>query len=632
MSNLPGHLQKVPEPKTPKHPLAKLKKQYGGLNAYARHKQLINNYQLYYPSDKEKLLAKNSASTSGSTSAYDVLKRSHKFLWDADDITEAERSWDAKLAKRYYDKLFKEYCIADLSQYQKNRVAMRWRIEREVKAGKGQFICGEKRCNVDQGLESWEVNFAYEEQGEKKNALVKLRLCPECSLKLNFHSQKKKAVKKAKKEKESRKRRKHEAKSKEKAKRKRNDSSSSDSSSDSEDEEPPEPTEPVPSSSTEDEAKLKAEAEKLAQEAASIWAKDPLDEEKRNRQFYCINMPSLLHQAFLEERSDLLKPAKPQTSKTGRCTSMCPQNELRFRSKNNLVHPLETLTPFAKLTREKRQFDLDKAVKEYSRPAADKKVNFNDVRPYDTLMSTSEYLLSIVDSYQSASQWPLVYEFVCDRFRAIRQDLIVQDLKPQRVVTLLETMIPFYLDSRRKCIDLKTNVIDPRLHEAEMDECFIRWLQAAKDGAEVSPEIIQAYAYYYLNNPSLIIDLLNVFGESESLLDLLRFSIQFYNGNSWLFFDTYKNTRIHYQRSALWIHFADMRIFTLQCFRASMSAPRISFPLELLAEHLGFTQSADLGSCLRELFKIDGSLVVPFAFHGLVHLNLTKPSHCWFAD
>ena len=40
--------------------------------------------------------------------------------------------------------------------------------------GKGQFICGNKKCNEDEGLRSWEVNFAYMEHGEKKNALVKL--------------------------------------------------------------------------------------------------------------------------------------------------------------------------------------------------------------------------------------------------------------------------------------------------------------------------------------------------------------------------------------------------------------------------------------------------------------------------
>lgn len=51
---------------------------------------------------------------------------------------------------------------------------MRWRIEKEVLVGKGQFICGEKKCNSRDGLKTWEVNFGYIEHGAKKNALVKL--------------------------------------------------------------------------------------------------------------------------------------------------------------------------------------------------------------------------------------------------------------------------------------------------------------------------------------------------------------------------------------------------------------------------------------------------------------------------
>lgn len=41
----------------------------------------------------------------------------------------------------------------------------------------GQFQCGNKRCENQEGLKSWEVNFAYVEQGEKRNALVKLSKC-----------------------------------------------------------------------------------------------------------------------------------------------------------------------------------------------------------------------------------------------------------------------------------------------------------------------------------------------------------------------------------------------------------------------------------------------------------------------
>lgn len=128
------------------------------LDVYTRHKELINQYYLCYPGAAAKL----QRDTSRDRTDYDVLKDNHRFLWDDNEVLltsrkfiylqkkfsydkygrlyspssfwvlinllhlfqlmkAAEKSWEARLAKRYYDKLFKEYCIADLSQYRKNR-------------------------------------------------------------------------------------------------------------------------------------------------------------------------------------------------------------------------------------------------------------------------------------------------------------------------------------------------------------------------------------------------------------------------------------------------------------------------------------------------------------------------------
>lgn len=74
-------------------------------------------------------------------------------------------------------------------------------------SGKGQFVCGSLTCDAQKQLKSWEVNFGYVEDGEKKNALVKLRLCPACSDMLNYQKmqKQKKEAKKEEKRKEKRK-------------------------------------------------------------------------------------------------------------------------------------------------------------------------------------------------------------------------------------------------------------------------------------------------------------------------------------------------------------------------------------------------------------------------------------------
>ncbi|XP_064486795.1 protein FRA10AC1 homolog [Ornithodoros turicata] len=165
------------------------------LDAYTRHKKLINDYLLCYPGTTAKL--KRDASRDRTD--FDIIRENHRFLWDetADDID----SWEKQLAKRYYDKLFKEYCICDLTYYKANKIAMRWRTEQEVIDGTGQFSCGEKKCKCSEGMRTWEVNFAYLEQNEKKNALVKLRLCSECSFKLNYRFQRKELTKQPEKRK-----------------------------------------------------------------------------------------------------------------------------------------------------------------------------------------------------------------------------------------------------------------------------------------------------------------------------------------------------------------------------------------------------------------------------------------------
>ncbi len=118
-------------------------------------------------------------------------------------------TWEKKVAIKYYDKLFKEYCLADLSRHkvllsgcvyarslfdaraQENKIGMRWRTQKEVFSGitqhpaalsatlsranicvctytysnhviamisgKGQFSCGNIACDVREDLSSYEV-------------------------------------------------------------------------------------------------------------------------------------------------------------------------------------------------------------------------------------------------------------------------------------------------------------------------------------------------------------------------------------------------------------------------------------------------------------------------------------------
>ncbi|KAI3624667.1 hypothetical protein CBS14141_003095 [Malassezia furfur] len=116
----------------------------------------------------------------------DALRRHHRFL--RDDRERPDASYEAQVARKYYDSLYKEH-------YRTRGIALRWRTEDEVVDGIGQFTCANQRCEwhveptIRTKLETYEVPFAYEEPGEdgapvRKQALVKLVLCAACAVKL----------------------------------------------------------------------------------------------------------------------------------------------------------------------------------------------------------------------------------------------------------------------------------------------------------------------------------------------------------------------------------------------------------------------------------------------------------------
>lgn len=90
---------------------------FNNLNPYEIHKKLINEYILRRPGDTKHLFQRD---TTKDRTDFDVLRDNHRFLWDDDE--NEEDTWEKRFAKRYYDKLFKEYCIADLSRYKENKV------------------------------------------------------------------------------------------------------------------------------------------------------------------------------------------------------------------------------------------------------------------------------------------------------------------------------------------------------------------------------------------------------------------------------------------------------------------------------------------------------------------------------
>ncbi|KAH0543921.1 hypothetical protein FGG08_001822 [Glutinoglossum americanum] len=185
-------------------------------SAYTRHLQQVSAYLHYYGGSKPQ--------PSSFRTERQLLEENHKFIRDDDDGDEAGAG-EKEIARRYYEKLFREFALVELGRWREgmadagwenDQVAMRWRTKDEVLSGKGQFTCASLSCSrrddvvIDPeagengdpqdgdeqasrkrrrgdtggGLQTFELNFGYVEEGIKKNALVKVRVCQRCARKL----------------------------------------------------------------------------------------------------------------------------------------------------------------------------------------------------------------------------------------------------------------------------------------------------------------------------------------------------------------------------------------------------------------------------------------------------------------
>jgi protein FRA10AC1 len=60
---------------------------------------------------------------SSSTTEFDILRASHKFLRQDNDPAESHNnSWNDQLAQKYYDSLFREFAVCDLKHYKSGNV------------------------------------------------------------------------------------------------------------------------------------------------------------------------------------------------------------------------------------------------------------------------------------------------------------------------------------------------------------------------------------------------------------------------------------------------------------------------------------------------------------------------------
>ena len=189
----------------------------------------------------------------------------------------------------------------------------------------------------------------------------------------------------------------------------------------------------------------------------------------------------------------------------GTCMQMCPPREIASREKQRRLHFFETLaftspTSNSSSQQEKLKVDSRAAVKEFSRSAAGKSIDPSDLRPANVLLRTMNYLIEEIASRDSVYPWQMIYGFVFDRIRAIRQDLVVQRITGKPVVEIFEKACRFHILSGYKLSESPLDVFDPKINNDHTTECLKRLLcfYETEAGPSAYKDTRSEFESYYL--------------------------------------------------------------------------------------------------------------------------------------
>ena len=280
----------------------------------------------------------------------------------------------------------------------------------------------------------------------------------------------------------------------------------------------------------------------------------------------------------------------------GQCLDMCPLSERISREQSGRLSIFEMLPGT-------ESFKYPKAnpfacVKEYSRSAAGCKTDdVVTLRPAHVLISTMNFLINeILKQVGYKKRWIDIYDFVSDRIRAIRQDLIIQRVETKIAVEILIKAVRFHIVIMEKlkdevdfdkglCLDhLRSYLTSLSLHSKTV-------------GGHMNSFDLEIQLYSVLinfNSPEMVHDivrnlLFEAIGQpydSKRQLLLQLTSSQSLSNHIQLFRIFEKLPYI--AACCLSMHLDVLRVNALEIFNSAYSCKNIKVPIEVIAEWLKF--------------------------------------------
>ncbi|XP_076296832.1 SAC3 domain-containing protein 1 isoform X2 [Lasioglossum baleicum] len=153
----------------------------------------------------------------------------------------------------------------------------------------------------------------------------------------------------------------------------------------------------------------------------------------------------------------------------GTCVLMCPERERWMREKKGLLHRFE-IDESTKTSRQPKA-DPMKTVKCYSRSAAGMVMTDpSQLRPSAVLLSTIRYLFTEIAT-KTDVDWIVIYDFLFDRLRAVRQDVGIQRIDVPASISIFEPIVRFLVYSVQRLCDRSISEFDATINNRHLFEC-----------------------------------------------------------------------------------------------------------------------------------------------------------------
>ncbi|XP_019764858.2 germinal-center associated nuclear protein isoform X1 [Dendroctonus ponderosae] len=272
----------------------------------------------------------------------------------------------------------------------------------------------------------------------------------------------------------------------------------------------------------------------------------------------------------------------------GTCMEMCSSAERVMRRKEGLIHPLE------------KPPDKTKMIKSFSRSAAGKNLlDAKSLRPPETLLKTVNYLLTEVIKNDEVP-WHVTYDFVMDRLRSVRQDMVIQNLSAKESIYIFQKIVSFYAYAAYRLLNEPIKNFDPHMNNVHLQECLKRLLcmfDECNDNlyAKNRPHFEALYVVMNLNSAVAVTRALKL-PKSQKTEDvkLAILLSRNYFGNNFV-----KVCRLIPQFSLLLqcviaLQLPEIRRRALLVMSVAYSSKQLWFPLELLRKILLYNKIEDI--------------------------------------